>query len=241
MVLALAGQLFPKICLLSSFTKKKGTRKGRGQRVWSKSGMKLVMLRQIMLCGLRSVFRAWTRLGIFFPCFEKVQLWSTLWKQRSVWILSGAVPQFVLALDLKASSSKKLWVMLSSETPAGCRYFWTSLVRVLFHLHSGSASFSCEDSSIGHYVVFHEIASVVSTLSWRWHHQGIVFQYTIYSENLMVIWNVSLLFTMDNHSWKLAESFIMMRWGGGHLREAASWVFSRVGFRHMWYISSVHF
>ena len=102
-------------------------------------------------------------------------------------------------------------------------------------------SFSCEDSSIGHYVVFHEIASVVSTLSWRWHHQGIVFQYTIYLENLMVIWNVSEVFTMNHHSWKLAESFIMVRCGGGHLREAASWIFSRVGFRHMWYTSSVHF
>ena len=105
MVLALAGQLFPKISLLSSFTKKERARKRRGQRVWCKSGMKLVLLRQFMLCGLRSVFRVWSRLGMFFPCFEKVQLWSTLWKRRSVWILSGAVPQFVLALDLKAQRS----------------------------------------------------------------------------------------------------------------------------------------
>ena len=112
----------------------------------------------------------------------------------------------------------------------------------IFGLISVSFSFSGRDSRKRNYVFLYELIVSVTTLSSRWHLQGIVIQNNVHLQNLLFALSAPKLLTLHHlgQSLKLVEPLMKMRCGGGFPGEAASWIFSRIGFRHIKFSCSVH-
>ena len=147
----------------------------------------------------------------------------------------GSSTQLVLTLSLRGSTAN---LVRDSSGVVDTSEF--SLCKFLSHLHSALAFFM--DSLFGYYVNLFNLVLSMRTVSWRWHHEGSVFQCTIQLQSLLVVQSVPGVCS-QNHLGQNLTSFeqavkMWCRWGLPG--KAASRIFLRVGIRHIWYNCSVH-
>ena len=167
--------------------------------VLSMCGMKLFVLRLVVMWGLPSLLETRARMRKTLQSLEKVLLCLSSLMRRSLLMWSVGVLQFVLlpVLIPRGSTSGNLWAMLLWQTQAGLSIHLAFRCMILCISLPLCLSFPCKDSHIGHYTIFSKVALTVRTVSWRWQHEGIDFQIMISQDSAIIVWSVPEVFAVS--------------------------------------------